>query len=86
MSAKQEMVNKGDTLGSIARKNKPDGVTLNQMLMALYRANQDAFIRGNINLVRAGRILNIPDREAVAAINAAEATQQVQSQMADFAD
>ena len=86
MSAKQELVNKGDTLGAIARKNKPDGVTLNQMLMALYRANQAAFIRGNINLVRAGRILNIPDREAIAAINAAEASQQVQSQMADFAD
>lgn len=85
-SAKQETVNKGDTLGAIARKNKPDGVTLNQMLIALYRANQDAFIRGNINLVRAGRILNIPDREAVAAVDAAEAGQQVQSQMADFAD
>ncbi len=85
-SAKQEQVNKGDTLGAIARRNKPDGVTLNQMLMALYRANQDAFIRGNINLIRAGRILNVPDREAVAAINAAEASQQVQSQMADFAD
>jgi pilus assembly protein FimV len=85
-SAKQEQVNKGDTLGAIARKNKPDGVTLNQMLMALYRANQDAFIRGNINLIRAGRILNIPDSEAVAAINEADANQQVQSQMADFAD
>ena len=85
-SAKQETVNKGDTLGAIARKNKPDGVTLNQMLIALYRANQDAFIRGNINLVRAGRILNIPDREAIAAIDAAEAGRQVQSQMADFAD
>jgi pilus assembly protein FimV len=86
ISAKQELVNKGDTLGAIARKNKPDGVTLNQMLMALYRANQAAFIRGNINLVRAGRILNIPDRDAIAALNAAEASQQVQSQMADFAD
>ena len=85
-STKQETVNKGDTLGAIARKNKPDGVTLNQMLIALYRANQDAFIRGNINLVRAGRILNIPDREAIAAVDAAEAGQQVQSQMADFAD
>ena len=84
--AKQEEVKKGDTLGNIARRNKPDGVTLNQMLIALFRANQDAFIRGNINLVRAGRILNVPDREQVAAINAAEAGQLVQSQMADFAE
>ena len=38
------------------------------MLIALYRANEDAFIRDNMNLVRAGRILNIPDREAIVAI------------------
>jgi pilus assembly protein FimV len=85
-AAKQQEVKKGDTLGAIARQNLPAGVTLNQMLIALYRANQEAFIRGNINLVRAGRILNIPDREAVAAIGAAEANKQVQSQMADFAE
>jgi pilus assembly protein FimV len=84
--AKQEEVKKGDTLGAIARKNKPDGVTLNQMLIALFRANQAAFIRGNINRVRAGRILNVPDREEIVAINSAEANQLVQSQMADFAE
>jgi len=85
-AATQEEVKKGDTLGAIARRNKPDGVTLNQMLIALYRSNEDAFIRGNINLVRAGRILNVPDREAIIAINAAEANQLVQSHMSDFAD
>ena len=84
--AKQHEVKKGDTLGAIARQNLPAGVTLNQMLIALYRANQEAFIKGNVNLVRAGRILNIPDREAIAAIGAAEANKQVQSQMADFAE
>jgi pilus assembly protein FimV len=84
--AKQHEVVKGDTLGAIARKNLPPGVTLNQMLIALFRANQAAFIRGNVNLVRAGRILNIPDREAILAVGAAEASQQVQAHMADFAE
>ena len=84
--AKQVEVKKGDTLGAIARQNLPEGVTLNQMLMALYRANESAFIKGNINLVRAGRILNIPDREAIASVGAADASKQVQAQMADFAD
>jgi pilus assembly protein FimV len=65
-------VKKGDTLAPSRARTKPDGVTLNQMLTALYRANEDAFIRGNVNLVRAGRILNIPDREAIAATSAAE--------------
>jgi pilus assembly protein FimV len=84
--AKQREVKKGDTLGAIARENLPPGVTLNQMLIALYRANQDAFIRGNVNLVRAGRILNIPDREAIENVGAADANKQVQAQMADFAE
>src|SRR5688572_25256581 len=84
--ASQHEVKKGDTLGAIARQNLPAGVTLNQMLIALYRANQSAFIQGNVNLVRAGRILNIPDSDAIAAVGAAEANQQVQTQMADFAE
>jgi pilus assembly protein FimV len=84
--AKQHEVKKGDTLGAIARQNLPPGVTLNQMLIALFRANQSAFIRDNVNLVRAGRILNIPDRETILAIGAAEASQQVQAHMADFAE
>ena len=84
--AKQVEVKKGDTLGAIARDNLPEGVTLNQMLAALYRANENAFIKGNINLVRAGRILNIPDREAIEAVGAAEANKLVQTHMADFAE
>ena len=78
-------VKKGDTLGEIARRNLPSGVTYNQMLIALYRANKEAFIRDNINLVRAGKILDIPDHEAVATIDPDTATRLVRSQMADFA-
>jgi len=79
-------VKKGDTLGAIGRQYRPEGVTFNQMLIALQRANEDAFIRNNINLVRAGRILNIPDGEAVAAVEAADANRLVGAQMADFAE
>ncbi|MGH8648136.1 MAG: type IV pilus assembly protein FimV, partial [Burkholderiales bacterium] len=43
----------------------PEGVTLEQMLVALYRTNPDAFIRKNLNLVRAGKILRVPDRDEV---------------------
>lgn len=78
-------VKNGDTLGEIARRNLPSGVTYNQMLIALYRANKGAFIRGNINLVRAGKILDIPDHEAVATIDPDTATRLVRSQSADFA-
>jgi pilus assembly protein FimV len=79
-------VKRGDTLGKIARENKPEGVTMQQMLVALYRANQSAFIRGNMNLVRAGRILQIPDRETAAGVASAEANSVVRQHTADFSD
>ena len=79
-------VKKGDTLGAIARDNLPPGVTLNQMLLAIYRANQDAFLRENVNLVRAGRILNIPTAEEMGTVDADEANRVVRSHMSEFRD
>jgi pilus assembly protein FimV len=79
-------VKKGDTLGAIARQYRPDGVSFNQMLIALQRANEDAFIRNNVNLVRAGRILNIPDRDTIDAVEPADANRLISAQMADFAE
>ncbi len=79
-------VKKGDTLGKIAGQNLHPGVTLQQMLAALYRANQDAFINGNMNLLRSGRILTVPDKDAVAAIDQSEAAKLVNSQAAGFAE
>ena len=51
------------------RRTWPRGVTLNQMLVAIYRANQDAFLRENVNWVRAGAILNMPSAEAVGTVD-----------------
>jgi pilus assembly protein FimV len=79
-------VRKGDTLGEIALRFRPEGVSFNQMLIALQRANEDAFINSNINLVRAGRILNIPDAGAAAAVDREDATRLVIAQHADFAE
>ena len=76
----------GDTLGKIARDNLPAGVSLNQMLVAIYRANQDAFIRENVNWVRTGRILNIPSAEAIGTVDAQEANRLVRQHMAEFRD
>ena len=70
-------VKRGDTLAEIAKQNMRPGVTLNQMLIALFRANEDAFIRGNINLVRTGRILNIPDADSFGTIDREEANRLV---------
>jgi len=77
-------VQKGDTLGEIALQYRPQGVSYHQMLIALQRANEDAFIRSNVNLVRAGAILSIPDAESAAAVEARDATRLVIAQNADF--
>jgi pilus assembly protein FimV len=76
-------VKKGDTLGAIARQHLAPGVTLEQMLIAIYRANQDAFIRDNINLVRAGRILNIP-ADSAGTVDVEDAKRLVKAHRADF--
>ena len=77
-------VKRGDTLGAIAKQHLRPGVTLNQMLIAIFRANEDAFIRGNVNLVRTGKILNIPDPDAVGTVDRAEANRLMKEQYAQF--
>ncbi len=77
-------VKRGDTLGKIATESMPAGVTLQQMLIALYRANPDAFISSNINRLRAGRILNVPDSDTAAAVDQAEARRLVSEHAKEF--
>lgn len=77
-------VKEGDTLSHIAVANLPDGVSLNQMLVALYRANEAAFINNNMNLVRAGAKLNIPGKDAAMAVAREDATKVVGVQAQEF--
>ena len=74
----------GDTLGQIALDHKAANVSLDQMLVALLRANPDAFINSNMNLVLAGRTLTIPSESEAAAVERAEARHEVVAQIADF--
>ena len=75
-------VGKGDTLFRIAGKVRHPKVTLNQMVLGLYRANPDAFLGGNINQLLIGRTLAVPSAEAVAAVDPAQATQQLRALIA----
>lgn len=63
----------GETLIKIARERRYASVSLEQMLVGLYRANGDAFIGKDINRLKSGVILNVPDENAVAAISQKEA-------------
>ncbi len=67
-----------DTLWGIARKMRADSsVSINQVMMALYNSNQDAFINGNINRLKKGQVLRIDDPAQVTAMSKAEAYQAV---------
>ena len=49
-----------DTLGAIAARFKSDGVSIDQMMLAIKDANPGKFLRDNINGIRAGALLEIP--------------------------
>ncbi|WP_296948273.1 FimV/HubP family polar landmark protein [uncultured Massilia sp.] len=83
-AASEYRVQRGDTLGEIAARVKPANVSLDMMLVALYRANPEAFIGNNMNRLKSGRILSVPDADSVRATSPGEARGVVVAQAADF--
>jgi pilus assembly protein FimV len=77
-------VDQGDTLTKIARSLRADSPStpadIDQTMMAVYRANPDAF-GGNINILRRGSVLRVPGADEIAALNQSEATSEVRRQM-----
>jgi pilus assembly protein FimV len=55
----------GETLHSIAVKVLHKDVTLEMMVASLYQANKMAFTNDNMNLLKKGQVLKVPDRDAV---------------------
>ena len=73
VDAAGRLVQPGDTLRKIAAETKYDSVSLEQMLVGLFQKNPDAFIGNNINRLKAGAILGLPEKSAVEAVTEAEA-------------
>ncbi len=69
-------VKPNETLWQIAERLRPAGVSVHQMMMALYKANPQAFLRGNINLLKKGRMLHVPELDEIRAIGRREAIAQ----------
>lgn len=70
-----------DTLWEIASRARPDGsVTVNQTMLAIQDLNPDAFIDGNINRLKSGQVLRLPDAEQIRSRSAGEADVQVREQ------
>jgi pilus assembly protein FimV len=77
-------VSRGETLSHIANEQRPDDITLEQMLVALFRSNPDAFAGNNMNRLKAGKVLRIPDAGEAAAMDARQARREVRLQTADW--
>lgn len=70
-----------DTLWEIASRARPDGsVTVNQTMLAIQDLNPDAFIGGNINRLKSGQVLRLPDAQQIRSRTAPQADDQVHQQ------
>lgn len=77
--AQKILVRPGQTLSEIAAQLAPQlqDATLDQTMMALFKANPDAFASGSINRLAAGAELNKPNQALLRSISPAEAQQFV---------
>lgn len=72
----------GQTLWAIADAWRPDtNLTMNQVMLAIFERNQQAFIGGNVNRLRRGAELRMPELDEVRGISQSEAEQRIRSQI-----
>lgn len=71
-------VKSGETLRAIAGKVKPAEISLEQMMVGLYQANKGAFFGENMNRLKRGQVLNVPEAEAAKANTHREAARTIQ--------
>ena len=55
------MISRDQTLWEIASQAKPEGASVHQTMLEIQRLNPDAFINGNINRIKAGYIIYLPE-------------------------
>lgn len=79
----QLTVARGQTLSGIAR-GIAGGQGLDQTMIALLRANPEAFIGGNVNRLKQGAVLRIPASDEIARLGQAEAAALVRNQIDEW--
>jgi len=77
-------VRRGDTLYKIAAQTKLADMSLERMLVALYRANADQFDGKNMNRIRVGKILRLPSQDQYESVTQYESVKEIHAQAADW--
>jgi len=74
-----------DTAWKIAKQVVPDGqVSVEQAMMAILRANPNAFIKQNVNRLKAGYDLDIPDRDSMVSMSRSQALAELRQQTSEW--
>ena len=73
-----------ESLWKIANRTKPQGATVEQMMMALQRKNPHAFFRQNVNNLKRGSILRMPTQEEIDFLSVLEARVKFSNQVVDW--
>ncbi|MEK7223925.1 MAG: FimV/HubP family polar landmark protein [Pseudomonadota bacterium] len=75
-------VKKGDTLWRVAEQARGDNkdTSVEQVMLAIYRTNKNAFFGNNVNNLKAGKILKMPEREEVEAVATPQARREFRAQ------
>lgn len=74
------MIHRDDTLWRIASNARPGGASVHQTMLDIQRLNPDAFIDGNINKIKAGYIIYLPNEGEISSGDASQALAEVRSQ------
>ncbi len=74
-------VRSGDTLTTVVERLRQDpSVPLESAVVATWRANEDAFIDGNMNLLRQGAVLDVPEESRIRGVTPEEAQSVIREQ------
>lgn len=74
-------VKSSDTLWDIAVRVRPNqDVSVQQTMLAIQRLNPNAFIKNNINLLRRGQVLRVPNYNEITELSSREAIREVANQ------
>ena len=80
-NASEYRVKKGDTLWGIAQRVRADRqLSMEQVMLAIFQQNRGAFFGSNVNNLRAGKILTMPERERVTTVSKSSASKEFRAQ------
>lgn len=71
---------KGESLWLITKRLNNKSVSIHQLTLAIFQSNPKSFASGNINLLKAGTVLNIPNNETITKTSSKDAIKKLRQQ------